>query len=101
MNVLDEEEEKEINDENDGSELTYQSVRDRIEEDEQMSEEERRSGVIELKVRRESMPFVTHRSPSKTRRFKGILQPKTWPNPFVQGRYAVTEIVHSFFIVSF
>lgn len=93
MNVIDEEKEKE----NDGSELSYQSVRDGIEEDEQMSDDEGGSAIVELKVRRENMPFDTHRASSKTRRLKGILRPKTWPNPFVQGRYAIIEIISFFF----
>lgn len=72
--------------ESDGSELTFKSARDQVEED-----NERRYSRVQLKIQEENMPFDTHHHSSKKRRLKGILRPKTWPNPFVQGRYEMIE----------
>ena len=87
--MFDDEKEEETN----GSELTFESVRDQIEDDEQESEEEKEKKFsrVQLKINGKSMPCNTSNHSTKIQRLKGILRPKTWPNPFVQGRYEKIE----------
>ena len=79
-----------LTNENSGSELTFESARDQIEEDEQESEEEKESKIFEVQS---SMLCNSSDHSTKKQRFKGLLRPKTWPNPFVQGRYERIETI--------
>ncbi len=73
------------------STLSFSSVKNSI-NDEKVVKKEIESSSIVPKLIRGNMTSDSYHHSSKKCGFKEILRPKSWPNPFVQGRY---EIINS------
>jgi hypothetical protein len=68
------------------SSLSFLSARNSI-DNEKVCKKEIESSLITPKITKRDMASNVHCHESSTKcGFKGILRPKSWPNPFVQGR---------------
>jgi hypothetical protein len=74
------------------STLSFLSVRNPI-DDEKLIKNEVDSSLIVPKTMKGNMASNVHHNSSTKCGFKGILRPKNWPNPFVQGRYEIINLI--------